>query len=117
MNSLIIPYRYYNWFYLLFLGGVLISCNKYDLDNFCNVDDPLIELEWLKKKVESKPDWGFYASILNETSGMKRIEGIIMIEEGIRLYYDCEGLLICHSGVVSGKICEDYEVVIQKPLK
>lgn len=117
MNSLTIPYRYFNWFYFLCLGWLLISCKKYDLDNFCNVDDPLIELEWLEKKVENKPDWGVYASILNETPGMKRTEGIILIKEGIRRYYDCEGHLICHSGVIYGVICENYEVVIERPLK
>lgn len=112
---------YYAIVVILFLlfGRVLISCNKYDLDEVCNVKDPLTELEWLKKEVEDKPGWEVYAAILKESSGFnkKKKESILMQTGTARFYYDCEGNMICHSGGASGLPCEEYEVVKKKTLK
>lgn len=80
---------------------------------FCNVDNPLEDLPWLKNQVNSMKSNKLPAEIHRWV--YNNIEGFVVTEcvkcpDGLTYFYNCEGKVICEFGGIDGRItCPDFE--------
>jgi hypothetical protein len=82
-------------------------------DQFCNVENPLDELDWLIKIVEDNTDnpasAEIYRCIYNQQEGFL-IDLCVGCPDGLVQFYDCEGTVLCEFGGIDGRnTCPDFE--------
>lgn len=80
---------------------------------FCNVDNPLEDLPWLKNKVNTmkrnKQQAEIHRWIYNSIEGFVVTE-CVKCADGLTYFYNCEGKVICEFGGMFGRItCPDFE--------
>lgn len=83
-------------------------------NTFCNVENPLTDLEWLKQKVnESKEDTvklRVYKVVFDGQEGFIVEECVYGdCSRPVGAYYDCSGNELCQYGGFVGNLCTEYE--------
>ncbi|MCL2291063.1 MAG: hypothetical protein FWC34_10270 [Bacteroidetes bacterium] len=93
------------------------SCEKGG--KVCNVSDPLTNLPWLSE-IKNYRDSGIISysiskAIFKDQKKGKRIEGFVVSDlhfyDGMTVYYNCSGKILCYVGGISGFMCNDYEMI------
>lgn len=80
---------------------------------FCNVDNPLEDLAWLKRQVNSMKSnkWKakIYRCIYNNIEGFV-ITQCVNCSDKLTYFYSCEGKVICEFGGMDGRsTCPDFQ--------
>ncbi|HNZ81627.1 MAG: DUF6970 domain-containing protein [Bacteroidales bacterium] len=96
--------------------GDTIAANNNDL--FCNVNNPLEELNWLKQLVndnkENEVRAEIYKCIYDSTEGFI-IDLCVQCPDGLVEFRDCTGNILCEFGGFDGRVtCPDFELKIIK---
>lgn len=78
---------------LLYITWVvtLLSCSKANLNNICNVDDPITELSWLATKIANQEADIVSKVILKKE---KKIEAFSITDGSSYGYYNCIGEIL-----------------------
>jgi hypothetical protein len=102
----------------LFSTFIIIGCVNENTetindDQFCNVENPLQELNWLSDLIDTNDNVTvkreIYICIYKEQEGFL-IDLCVDCPDGLVQFYDCEGTVICEFGGIDGRnTCPDFE--------
>jgi hypothetical protein len=98
---------------LFFIACVDENTETTSNDQFCNVENPLEELNWLSELVEGVKDnpdkVEIYKCIYDYQEGFL-IDLCVGCPDGLVEFYDCEGNVLCEFGGFDGRnTCPDFE--------
>lgn len=89
-----------------------------NIDCFCDVNNPLKELNWLKQIVfeneNNETRVEIYRCIYDSTEGFI-IDLCVQCPDGLVEFRDCAGNIICEFGGIDGRVtCPDFELKVTK---
>ncbi len=98
---------------LIIIGCVKENTETINSDQFCNVENPLQELNWLNALIDTNDNYTvkreIYKCIYKEQEGFL-IDLCVDCPDGLVKFYDCKGTVICEFGGIDGRnTCPDFE--------
>jgi hypothetical protein len=101
---------------LIIFGCVKENTKTINNDQFCNVENPFQELNWLNDLLDTNDNYTVKIEIYK--CNYKEQEGFLIdlcvdCLDGLVQFYDCEGTVMCEFGGIDGRnTCPDFEDIV-----